>query len=141
MLPQWLTDLVVLVPWLVALTVLIWVIVKLYPTVKKIIDFADDVAGEGARPGVAARPGLMERMSNFESQQNDIKQKLNTVHHELFPNSGKSLRDQTNRIEEKLNADDERLIEVDKKVVALEGVLNAHLSVSTDILSTIKEEK
>lgn len=65
------------------------VIVKqLLPFVRKMNHFVDDMVGEGARPGMPARPGIIAR--------------LGTIEHELHPNSGKSLRDQTDRVEKLL---------------------------------------
>lgn len=81
--------------WGVGIVVVVGLIKKVWPLLKKLSDFLDDVAGEPARPGVPARAGLMERVQRIE--------------HELFPNSGKSLRDQTNRIEEKVDRDDVRI--------------------------------
>lgn len=52
-------------------------------------DFLGDWQGEVARPGVPARPGILERLANVEDQ--------------LTANGGSSLKDQTNRIETKLN--------------------------------------
>lgn len=92
------------VVWVIGLTVVGGLLRKLWPLLKKLSDFLDDVAGEPARPGVPARPGLMERVQSIE--------------HELFPNSGKSLRDQTNRMEEKL----------DDQIGELKNDLAAHLS-------------
>lgn len=74
-------------PWLAAIAVVALVVVKIWPLLRKLGHFLDDVAGEPARPGVPARPGLMERLSAVES---DTK----AIHHEVFPNSGGSLRDQ-----------------------------------------------
>lgn len=99
---------------------LVWgVIRKLWPVVKKLADFLDDVAGEPARPGVPARAGLMERVQRIE--------------HELFPNSGKSLRDQTNRMEQKLDRDNERIDELTVQV-------EEHLSKSNEILHNLPKE-
>lgn len=95
------------VVWGIGLTVVGGLLRKLWPLLKKLSDFLDDVAGEPARPGVPARPGLMERVQSIE--------------HELFPNSGKSLRDQTNRMEEKLDRDHDR-------IGKLKDELAAHLS-------------
>ena len=81
--------------WGVGIVVVWGLIKKVWPLLRKLGDFLDDVAGEPARPGVPARAGLMERVQRIE--------------HELFPNSGKSMRDQTDRIEEKVNSDDERI--------------------------------
>jgi hypothetical protein len=55
-------------------------------------DFINDWHGEGARPGVPARPGVMERLSGIEDR-------LAAVEHELQPNSGTSLRDAVNRVD------------------------------------------
>lgn len=82
-----------------------WVI----PLGRKVSHFIDDVAGEPARPGVPARPGLMERVTSIEETQTKHGQVIDTVRHELFPNSGKSMRDQTNRMEQKLDRDNERI--------------------------------
>ncbi|MCX4986923.1 hypothetical protein [Streptomyces sp. NBC_00572] len=52
----------------------------------RVNEFMDDWAGEPERPGVPARPGVMERVSGIE-------ERLSRVEHELYPNSGGSLRD------------------------------------------------
>ncbi|MFD4314971.1 hypothetical protein [Streptomyces sp. NPDC058548] len=46
----------------------------------------DDFLGEPERPGVPARPGVMERIQNIDTR-------VTRVEHELYPNSGASLRD------------------------------------------------
>lgn len=51
----------------------------------KVDEFMADWNGAVARAGYAARPGVMERLERIE--------------HELKPNSGSSLRDAVNRIE------------------------------------------
>lgn len=90
--------------WMAALTVVIAGVVvilrKALPLLKKLGDFLDDVAGEPARAGVPARPGLMERVQRIE--------------HEMFPNSGKSLRDQTDRLEGKLDTHIDMCIGLEK---------------------------
>ncbi|MEV6740461.1 hypothetical protein AB0N14_27325 [Streptomyces sp. NPDC051104] len=48
--------------------------------------FFDDWYGEEGRPGVPSRPGVMERVAGIENR-------LSRVEHELYPNSGGSLRD------------------------------------------------
>lgn len=53
---------------------------------KRVTIFLDDWYGEEARPGVPARPGVLERVRGIESR-------IQGVHHELQPNSGASLRD------------------------------------------------
>lgn len=63
---------------------------KVLPFVRKMNHFVDDMVGEDARPGMDARPGVIARLASIE--------------HELHPNSGKSLRDQTDRLEQALDA-------------------------------------
>lgn len=53
---------------------------------RRVEEFMDDWAGEEERPGVPGRPGVMERVSAIEDR-------LTRVEHELYPNSGGSLRD------------------------------------------------
>ncbi|MGW7431876.1 hypothetical protein ACWGIN_20295 [Streptomyces sp. NPDC054861] len=57
-------------------------------------DVADDWQGVPARPGVPGRPGVMERLDAIEG-------KLGAVEHELHPNSGGSLRDAVDRVDER----------------------------------------
>lgn len=107
------------IAWAVFIALVVGVVRKLWPLLKKLTDFLDDVAGEDARPGVPARAGLMERVQRIE--------------HELFPNSGKSLRDQTNRMEQKLNSDNVR-------IGALSDQLEEHITQSTQIIQSLKEK-
>ena len=85
MIPQWLSDLIVLAPWFVAFVVLIIAVVTFFPYGRKLMHFIDDVAGEPARPGFEARPGLMERVARIE--------------HEITPNHGGSMNDGLKRVE------------------------------------------
>lgn len=57
-------------------------------------DLADDWQGIPARPGVPGRPGVMQRLDTIEQQ-------LAAVEHELHPNSGSSLRDAVDRVDER----------------------------------------
>ncbi|MES2866288.1 MAG: hypothetical protein V4703_05960 [Actinomycetota bacterium] len=105
--------------WIVAAGVIFAGVKWVIPLGRKVANFLDDVAGEPARPGVAARAGLMERVQRIE--------------HEMFPNSGKSLRDQTNRMEEKLDRDNLRIGE-------LADQLDEHITQSTQIIQSLKEK-
>lgn len=69
-------------------------------------DFIADWHGESARPGVPARPGVMERLARIEDRAAGIEDRaagiedrLTSVEHELQPNSGRSLRDAVNRVD------------------------------------------
>ena len=91
------------VPWLVALIILIAAAVAfvrlVWPVLKKWSDLADDLLGEKARPGVPARPGLMERMQSVEGEQKRQGDDLALVKHEVMPNTGTSLNDAVRRTE------------------------------------------
>ena len=58
------------------------------PVLKFVSEFRDDWRGTPARPGVRARPGVMERLENIESQ--------------VKPNGGQSMHDAVSRIEQQL---------------------------------------
>lgn len=91
--PAWITDLILLAPWLAGIAVLVWVGVKVFPWVRKIMHFIDDVTGEPARPGVPARPGLMERLTVVEEKQDAQATALGVIKHEVTTNHGSSLKD------------------------------------------------
>lgn len=84
----------------------------------------------------------------------EMKSKLDQVHHEVFPNSGKSLRDELNRnsevtrqIDAKINGLHRRvepftgeLQVVKKKIEHTESTLEAHIEEANDVLNEIKEQ-
>lgn len=65
---------------------------KIGKAIRSITHFLDDWFGEEARPGVKERPGVMKRLENFQHD-------LDKIKHELWPNSGGSLRDAVDRLE------------------------------------------
>lgn len=97
--PGWITDLIAVAPWAAALALLVLVGVKMWPFLRKISHFIDDVAGEPARPGVEARLGLMERLSIVEQKQDEHGAALDVVRHEVTTNHGSSLKDSVKRLE------------------------------------------
>ena len=118
--PQWLTDLSLteggaLIGALIAAGV---VLRKLYVLVGNIKDRADDLFGEKARPGVPARPGVMEHIAALTEQ-------LTLVVHEVHPNGGGSMRDSVSRIERMVSTDVERL---DDHETYADGVIRDHTS-------------
>lgn len=121
------------VVWLVVIAAAFPILRKLWRLFKQLADFLDDVMGEPARAGVPARPGLMERVGKVEENQKAHGKAIDTVRHELFPNSGKSLRDQTNRMEQKLDADNTRIGELSDR-------LDEHIEQSQVILNRLEKK-
>lgn len=104
-------NIIMLAAILTATTVIVVTFIKASKFVKKIVHFFDDFLGEDERPGIPARPGFSERMSQIEKSLHKgserfiiIEYKLDKIDYELRPNSGVSLRDAVNRIEGRLNA-------------------------------------
>jgi hypothetical protein len=61
-------NLPVIIPTVAAGLALVgWVVRAVVRGVRRIVHVLDDLQGEEARPGVAARPGLMERMEKSEA--------------------------------------------------------------------------
>lgn len=60
---------------------------------RRVEHFFDAWYGEEERPGVPARPGMMERVSAMEAGFQGFSERLRRMEHELYPNDGGSLRD------------------------------------------------
>lgn len=94
-----------------AITVIIIAFIKSGKFIKRTIHFFDDFLGEEERPGVPARPGFSERVGHIEQAVSKVDERLNLIEYkiesidkELQPNSGLSMRDAINRIEQRLQA-------------------------------------
>jgi hypothetical protein len=76
----------------------VWFFRKVVPTLRKWSRFGDRVMGVPADPATGQEEilGIFQR---FDRQD----EALGIIQHELFPNSGGSLRDQTNRLEQAFN--------------------------------------
>lgn len=61
-------------------------------------EFRSDWDGTSPRPGVPGRPGVMVRLAGIEAR-------VEQVEHELRPNSGGSLRDAVDRVEQAVQPD------------------------------------
>lgn len=127
MTPDELAEWIRVAPWLVAVIVVVllavWAVRKVAPVLRKLGHLVDDLVGEPERPGVPARPGLMERMEAVEK-------KAEIIRHEMFPNSGKSLRDKLDQtagvvdeistdmtsVKCKLDNDNRRIAALDQRV-------------------------
>ncbi|MGW0763008.1 hypothetical protein ACWD1Y_42205 [Streptomyces sp. NPDC002814] len=60
---------------------------------RRVNEFMDDWRGEPSRPGVKERSGVMARMAGLEGRMGELEEGFARVMHELYPNSGESLRD------------------------------------------------
>lgn len=80
---------------------------KVWPAVQRFTHFVDDFVGEKERPGVPARPGVMERLQALEEA-------LDEIRYHVQPNGGRSAHD--------------RLV---ARVDALVARLDEHIAAST----------
>lgn len=69
-----------IVQWIVILGVLVTLAVRIhkvfYPVFHKLEQMANDFAGEPARAGVEAKPGIMERISKLEQRVSELSDKI-----------------------------------------------------------------
>lgn len=80
---------------------------KVWPALRRFSHFVDDFVGEEERPGVPARPGVLERLQTLEEA-------LAEVRYHVQPNGGRSAHD--------------RLV---ARVDAMAALLNEHMTDST----------
>jgi len=73
---------------------------------RRLLAFVDEVTGEPAAYGRPPKPGLVEKVDTIGTTQDEhtsqldaLRRDIETVKHELFPNSGMSLRDAVDRLE------------------------------------------
>ena len=85
--------------WVVGISAFIAVLVKFFNVSRKLFSFLDEVTGEPAAFGRKAKPGLVEKVDQIQTEQANHTLQLDQVMHELFPNSGGSLRDAVDRLE------------------------------------------
>jgi hypothetical protein len=90
-----------LVIWSVALTAiagsaaLLWRLTRgVRRLLSRLDEFVDDWQGTPGRPGVPGHEGVMARLCGIEDR-------LAAVEHELHPNSGGSLRDAVDRVDQR----------------------------------------
>ena len=72
---------------------------KVWPFVRRIVHFLDDWLGREETEAREAQPGVLVRLQRIEQAQAAHTQQFDVVLHELFPNSGGSLRDEVKRSE------------------------------------------
>ncbi|WP_328434602.1 hypothetical protein [Streptomyces sp. NBC_00425] len=76
----------------------LWRVGRVLVRIGKGVDqYLTDWYGEPPRPGVAARPGVLERLQRTERQVDTLNGRVEQLAHEMQPNSGASLRDAIDR--------------------------------------------
>ena len=69
-----------IVQWVVILGILVTLAIRInklvYPVWHKLEQMANDFAGEPERPGVPAKPGIMERMAKLEQLVAELSDKI-----------------------------------------------------------------
>lgn len=90
--------------WIVGIAAAIAVLAKFFQVTRKLFTFLDEVTGEPAAYGRPAKPGLVEKVDQIQTEQSAHTEQIQRVLHELFPNSGSSLRDAVDRLERQSSA-------------------------------------
>lgn len=102
-LPSWFTSITVgdIVTTLIAFGIVLgalWGMTRpVRRTAKGFEQFLEDWNGVPERPGFDAIPGVPERLRVLERNARSDRQLLETINHELHPNSGGSMRDQLDK--------------------------------------------
>ncbi|MGW0658951.1 hypothetical protein [Streptodolium elevatio] len=65
-----------------------------------VLVFWDDWHGTPGRPGRPEQPGVLERLAAIEQRQATTEANIEEIKHEPRPNSGSSLRDVVDRVEQ-----------------------------------------
>ena len=69
-----------IVQWIVILGVLVTLAIRInklvYPVWRKLEQMANDFSGEPERPGVPAKPGIMERIAKLEQLVEELSDKI-----------------------------------------------------------------
>lgn len=94
-----------------AAAALIRAVVWVWLQLRKVGRLADDLTGEPARPGFAATPGVLERLTGIESglatlapvtaRLDALERRFEAVEAQMHPNGGSTLRDAVDRLEER----------------------------------------
>lgn len=90
--------------WVGGISVILVALAKFLQVSRKLFSFLDEVTGEPAAYGRPAKPGLVEKVDQIQTEQTAHTEQIKRVLHELFPNSGSSLRDAVDRLERQSTA-------------------------------------
>ena len=97
MMPQWISDVISVWPWLGAFFFAVFFVWKVGPVLRKWSRFIDRVIGvpEDKKTGQPAVPGIFERLDHQDGV-------LETIRHEVEFNNGTSVKDAVTRVEKVL---------------------------------------
>lgn len=108
-----------LILWVVALGTLAFVVVKLWPVIKKFVATVD---------ALSDLPAKLPKIDRIEKKVAAIETKVQDIHHETHLNSGTSIKDATIRIEQKVDGLQKLMedgdAELSERVDDLEHTLN-----------------
>lgn len=106
MIPQWISDIISVWPFLGAILLVCFACGMFWktfgPIIKKTTQFLDDWNGEPERPGVPERPGALQRLRSLDEFTVKYSPIIDRLDHEMHPNSGSSMADAVNRTEKAL---------------------------------------
>src|SRR5690606_12371332 len=77
----------------------------------------DDLLGEPARPGVEARPGVLERLATIEERLSTVaalERRIAAIERELHPNGGTSFRDAVDRLGERPRVEASGMVQAER---------------------------
>lgn len=103
--PQWISDIIAVAPWMGALVLACFIVWKVGPIVRKWSRFMDRVTGVPADPktGQPEILGIFERMDHQDETLREQSVVLETIRHEVEFNNGSSVKDAIRRIENHWN--------------------------------------
>ncbi len=111
---RWVADHWPVVLLLAAVAVAAWrAAARAWPVARRVVHLVDDLTGEPARPGVDARPGVMERLRQLD----DATTEHGRVLAELLPNGGGTIKDTVDRIDARTEQLAQRVEAVERVVV------------------------
>lgn len=104
MIPQWISDVITAAPWAGAIVLVVFIIWKVSPHLRKLARLLDRLGGVPADPNTGQRrvPGLFERMDHQDEKLIEQSAVLETIRHEVEFNNGSSVKDAITRTEEEV---------------------------------------
>lgn len=101
MMPQWISDLINVAPWLGGLALAVFVVWKIAPVLRKFARVVDRITGvpEDKKTGQPAIPGIFETLDHQNVVLKEQSEVLEDIRHEVQFNNGTSVKDGVTRLE------------------------------------------